>query len=270
MTQQPPFLLAFVTALRYVLALDEECADLRLVERRLAFVTSLRTEFGLDSSCWDTVHCVHDANPLDYTSRLHGQGGVATIADLATIWREHLHQGLTLPTIGTQARPEGRRALRAFAAAPRLVAQIRLYIRPADLDASAVEELGADLHILQHLWELPADSPSTTSGARRLQLVVHATDLHAARHTAERVMLAAGMTPSRAATTMDDPHAVSFASPEQPAEQHPAWYGIRTNGALFEVHAAANSADRPIGAWTNRPGTIDQIHLAAIRAGWAA
>jgi hypothetical protein len=220
----------FITNLTHVLAVDGDSrAGLRKLERRLAFVASMRKEYGLDETCWTTVHCVRGANPLAYD----------TAADLAMLWREYLHQGLYVPTTGSRGRPAGRRALKAFAVAPRLVSQVHVLItRHSPIG------LAEDLRVLRPLLDLPADR--LDSNAARLQLVVQDPT------AAAKVVRAAGLPP----TLLTDER---FTTPSVHRDEPRTAYGIRTTGELFSINPT-----------TLTPYTWDQLHTAATRAGWAA
>jgi hypothetical protein len=220
----------FITNLTHVLTVDGDSqATVEQLARRLTFVANMRREYGLDETCWTTVHCVRGSDPLAHD----------TPADLAMLWREYLHQGLYVPTAGSRGRRSGRRALKAFANAPRLVSQVHLMITPHNAHG-----LAEDLRILHPLLDLPADRLDTT--AARLQLVVK----HQA--TAAKVLRAAGMSPS----LLDDPR---VATPTLPRAEPRTAYGIRTTGELFSINPT-----------TLTPYTWDQLHTAATRAGWAA
>lgn len=290
----PSFLQRFITGLEYVLAVDgDDSADLRVLESRLAFVTSLRREYGLDETCWSTVHCVRDADPLAYTSPLHGSGGTATAADLATLWREHLHQGLYVPTTGTRGNPAGQRALHAFASAPRLVTQVQLIISPDDPawdTTTYVNDLAADLQILQPLWDIPADLPDTD--AARLHLVAKATaeDMPDAHATVFDVVRAAGLSRTRSYSTLADPRLTTFEtiaphdeggvrSPDEraggdlhdlPEDPLRTRFGIHASGALFSITTHTGTDASPVDATTFLDYDWDKLHRAATRAGWAA
>lgn len=283
----PSFLQQFITGLQYVLAVDgDDSADVRVLENRLAFVTSMRREYSLDETCWHTVHCVRDADPLTYTSPLHDSRGTATAADLATLWREHLHQGLYVSTTGTRGDPISKRALLAFASAPRLVAQVRLVITPDDPGWETtmyVDNLADDLRILQPLWDIPADLPDTD--AARLHVVVQATndDMPDAHVTVFDVLRATGLSRTGAYNSLADPRLTTFqpitrpderdaGSPASRADEGPnnlvedplrTRFGIHTSGALFSVTI-------PTDAAVLLPYDWDKLRRAATRAGWAA
>lgn len=292
----PSFMQQFITGLAYVLAVDDasRSADLETLEGRLAFITSMRRVYGLDETCWSTMHCVRGANPLTYSSPLHEGDGTATAADLATLWREHLHQGLCIPTTGTHGQSAGRRALHAFASAPRLVAQVRLVITPTDPawdSTTYVDELATDLRILQPLWEIPADLPD--SDVARLHLVVKAADndMSDAVAAAFDILRTTGLSRTRSHATLADSRLTTFepikcareqpagaaantrankdlhATPEDPPRTR---FGIHTSGALFSVTTQTETDATPAGATTLLPYSWDQLHSAATRAGWAA
>lgn len=286
----PSFMQRFIAGLRYVLAVDNDhdSTDLRLLENRLAFITSMRTEYGLDETCWSPVHCVRDADPLIYTSPLCESGGTATIADLATLWREHLHQGLYVRTTGTGGRPHSRRALHAFAAAPRLVSQIRLVITPADKawgTSTYIDDLAADLRILHPLWEIPADLLDAETTRLHVVLAANDQDMPATRTAAIDIMQAAGMDYTHALSTMDNPRLVTSEPITQSNASHArtnkdlhhasadplqTYFGIHTTGALFSVTRATHIDTAPHTEATPMPYSWDKLHRAAIHAGWAA
>jgi hypothetical protein len=292
MTYQPSFLANFIAGLTYVLAVDnndcDDSVDLYVLERRLSFLASMRAQFGLDETCWCTVHCVHYANPLTYSSGLNDPGAAATLADLATVWREYLHQGLFVQTTGSGGRDAARCALRAFACTPRLTSQVRLVITSEDpqwRSKSYIDNLAADLRILQPLWQQPADPLVAIPDARHLQLVLRApeSDKSEVRTAAEQIMLRAGMASTLVATTLENPQMVMFELPEVPpidragegvslgiVGQPQSWFGIRTNGALFIVDPVMDIEMGPDYPAMAKAGYIDQIHLAARRSGWAA
>jgi hypothetical protein len=291
----PSFMQQFITGLAYVLAVDDASgsADLEILEGRLAFITSMRRVYGLDETCWSTMHCVRDANPLTYSSPLHEGAGTATAADLATLWREHLHQGLCVPTTGTNGQPASRRALHAFASAPRLVAQVRLVITPTDPawdSTTYVDELATDLRILQPLWDIPADLPDPD--VARLHLVVKATenDMSDTVAAAFDIVRATGLSRTRSYATLADPRLTTFepikyarehatalpdtrankdlhAVPEDPLRTR---FGIHTSGALFSITTRTDTDAAPADATTLLPYSWDRLHSAATRAGWAA
>lgn len=293
MSCSPSFLQQFITGLQYVLAVEDgNSADLQVLVNRLASISSMRREYGLDETCWHTVHCVRDTNPLTYTSPLHGGRGIATAADLATLWREHLHQGLDVPTTGTRGHPIGQRALYAFASVPRLAAQVRLIITPGDPgweSTAYVDNLAADLRILQPLWDIPADLLDTD--AARLQLVVKASDddMPDARMTAFDIARAAGLSRTRSYQVLEDPRLTTIEPlnhPDKPGtglpaaqtdhdpqflrEAPPRQFGIHTSGALFSITTRTDPGHTIADTTTDLPYNWDQLHRAAIRAGFAA
>lgn len=241
------FIEHFVTRLGYVLAIDHAGATAPFVlENRLRFVAGMRAAYGMSEICWDTVQCARGADPLDYAEPLPYSGGVATAADVATLWRENLRQGLHVVTRGSAGSPHGRQALRAFAAVPRLVSQVELRMTGRD-------GIVGDLRILLPLWEMPADRVDADLDATRLLLRVSDRD------AAATLLRSAGLSPALIDTTLDDPRRVRW-TPASP--QSGAWYGIRTNGALFS--SAAEVTDPKTG----RPYRWEQLRSAATRAGW--
>jgi hypothetical protein len=290
----PSFLQQFITGLEYVLTVeDDDSADVRVLESRLAFITSMRREYGLDETCWHTIHCVRDADPLTYAGPLHDGGGTATAADLATLWREHLHQGLYVPTTGTRGHPNRQRALHAFASAPRLVTQVRLVITPDDPaweTTTYLDNLADDLRILQPLWDIPADLPNADSA--RLHLVVQATndDMPDAHITAFDVLRATGFSRTRAYNTLADRRLTTFERITRPDERDAGpltsqadktphdtpeapprtRFGIHTNGALFSITSHTDRDTTPADATVLLPYDWDKLRRAATRAGWAA
>ena len=68
-------------------------APLATLEHRLASIAAERACHGWPARVEHTVHCWRLSDPLDYTARTE-RHGIATAADLAVLWREHLHQGL--------------------------------------------------------------------------------------------------------------------------------------------------------------------------------
>lgn len=283
----PSFIQRFITGLTHVLAVGPKgCADFRVLERRLMFIASLRTEYGLDPTCWHTIHCVHEANPLTYTSPLHDDGGTAIIADVAVLWREHLHQGLYVPTVGSHGGSDARRALHAFASAPRLVSQVRLTINPTDpawtetVDTDLVE----DLRILYPLWDLPSNLPGTDTTRFHLAVQAEDEDMPDARATVVDLLRATGMGRVRLYSAFNDARCISFqgitpstpvdaSSPAQPDNDvHDSddplqtCFGIDTDGTLFSAIPRTETLD----AITPLAVSWDSLHSSAIRAGWTA
>lgn len=243
------FIEHFVTRLGYVLA---DGAAPFLLESRLRFVAGMRAAYGMSEVCWDTVQCARDSDPLDYAEALPYSGGVATAADVATLWREYLHQGLHVVTRGSAGRPHGRQALRAFAAVPRLVSQVELTVGPRPA------ELAADLRILLPLWEIPADRVDADLDATRLVLTVSSPRL-----AAERLLRSAGLSPALIDATLDDPRRVRWAVEPPPAGTR---YGVRPGGALFSVTDGVETD--LVDSGSGRPYGWQQLQTAATRAGW--
>lgn len=253
MIHLPSFTQRFIAGLTHVLAVDHDgCADFHVLENRLRFVTSMRTEYGLDATCWQTIHCTHDTNPLTYTSPLHDNGNVATAADLAVLWREHLHQGLYVVTTGTHGHPGGRQALHAFTNAPRLITQVRLTITSTE----PTDDLVEDLRILHPLWDLP----------ERFHLAVQATenDLPDARAAVVDLLKATGMGRVRLYTAFNDPHLISFHPTGHHDPERRSCYGIHTTGNLFSAD------DTSLTTLTPLPYSWDTLHRAFAGAGWTA
>ena len=189
-------------------------APLAILERRLASIAAERARHGLPARVEHTVHCWRLSDPLDYTARTE-RHGTATAADLAVLWREHLHQGLYVVTNGSEGGRHARRALRAFAATPGLVSQVKLTVTPSDRAWGTfgyVEELGLDLRAVLPLWELPADRREADAGARRLRLNVKHTDrdYQEARAVATEILQAAGLGATSVRAALEDPSKVAF------------------------------------------------------------
>lgn len=228
-TDPPPELVA--AELGFVLAIDgcaRVCAHcpafgstgpvrraaLDTLTGRLASVAAERARCGLPAAPGRTVHCWRISDPLDYTSRT-ARPGVATIADVAVLWREHLHQGLYVVTNGSEGRCRARQALTAFAAAPTLVSQVKITITPADRawgTAPYVDELADDVRIVLPLWEMPADRAEADPEDARLRLNVKTTahDWAQARAMAAAILRAAGLGSRATTDTLDDPRRVAF------------------------------------------------------------
>jgi len=309
------FVEEFVTQLGFVLAVDgcqrgcRNCpafgstapvqrADLFEIEDRLRFLADLRVYYGLSGTYSDTIHCWRISDPLDYIDRLPRGSGVATVADLATLWREYLHQGLYVVTNGSEGRRYAQRALRAFAAAPRLVSQVKLTITPADREwgtAKYIENMTSDLRTLLPLWDYPVDRLDGNLDDRRLRLNVTSTsrDRAQARSATADIMRAAGVKPALIPNWLDDPRRVAFkpiydpgtstgeptpvedaiaitttdrqrSTPSQWAQHR---YGIRPNGNLFKVDMCSFT-ETDLHKSSGGPYTIDQIRAGVTRAGW--
>lgn len=315
-TDPASFVERFVTGLGFVLAIDNcargcthcpafgskapvERADLHRLEDWLRFLTDLRRSYGLSETWWDTVHCWRISDPLDYTARLPASNGIATVADVASLWREHLHQGLYVVTNGSEGRPHARRALQAFAALPRLVSQIKLTITPADRAWGTdryIEHMAADLRILQPLWELPANRFDTDLEEYQLRLNVKSTaaDQPAARAVTAMIMRRAGVSPALIDANLDDLRRVKFkpiydlgtatgeptavdgaiditaedGTRHKPTPRSRVQYGIRPNGVLFEVDMHAFTETDLRHETTGEPHRLNHILTAVDRAGW--
>jgi hypothetical protein len=182
--------------------------------RRLESIARARRALGLPATPTRTVHCWRISDPLDYWSRTR-RDGVATAADVALLWRDHLHQALYVVTNGSEGHPAGRRALATFAATPVLVSQLKITITPADLDwgtSRYVAELAEDVRLLLPLWELPADRPEAGDNAARLRLNVKTTadKLDEAHEITSAILRAAGLTPHAVDAAIADPRRVAF------------------------------------------------------------
>lgn len=132
-------------------------ADLGTAHRRLDMAPPARV-----------VHCWRISDPLDYTVRLLS-GTVATCADVARLWCDHLGQGLYVVTNGAEGRPLARRALAEIAEQPELVSQVKLTLTPADRawGTSRYEsDLAADIAALAPLWHLPSTRAEDPRGRR--------------------------------------------------------------------------------------------------------
>lgn len=260
-------------------------AALDTLAGRLASVAGARARCGLPDTPAHTVHCWRISDPLDYTSRTK-QSGVATIADVAVLWREHLHQGLYVVTNGSEGRRRARQALTAFAATPTLVSQVKITITPADQawgTARYTAELAADLRIVLPLWEMRADRAEVEPEVARLRLNVKTTaqDHPQARAATAAILRAAGLGPRATKDTLDDPQRVAFkriydlgtasgapsplpgavnvtdASGERnkptPQTRPRIQYGIRPDGRLFEVDLYAFTETDLLDPATGRP-----------------
>jgi hypothetical protein len=147
------------------------------------------------------VHCWRISDPLDYTVRLRS-GTVATCADVARLWRDHLDQGLYLVTNGAEGRPQARWALAHIAAQPDLVSQVKLTITPADRAWGTERyesDLAADVVTLAPLWHLPSTRIEDPHG-RRLRLNVKTSHTQQAETLAvvRKVLRLAGHSPGQA------------------------------------------------------------------------
>lgn len=154
------------------------------------------------------VHCWRISDPLDYTVRLQN-GTVATCADVARLWRDHLGQGLYLVTNGTEARPQARRALTQIAAQPDLVSQVKVTITPADRAWGTTRyetDLASDIATLAPLWHLPSTRFEDPHG-RRLRLNVKTTPTREAETMAavRRVLRLAGLNADEVEAACADP-----------------------------------------------------------------
>jgi hypothetical protein len=287
----PSYVQRFVTGLWYVLAINgdhSDHADLSVLEQRLTYLASMRREYGLDETCWSTVHCALHANPLSYKTPLRDGVGTATAADLAILWREHLHQGLYVPTTGSHGAPEGQRALRAFASAPRLVSQIRLTISPTDPPwDTSVDDLADDLRVLDPLWDLPAALPDTDTTRFHLAVQAAPEDMADAREAVVDLLRASGMSRVRLYSAFNDPRLISFQSIVRSGNRMSAGmrqdedpvgsddplrtcFGIDTTGVLFSIATTDDSPDTSLAKITSMPYSWDDLRRAAIRAGWVA
>lgn len=240
---------------------------LGVLSRRLESVAKARGRLGLPATPERTVHCWRISDPADYWSRTAADG-IATAADLALLWREHLHQGLYVVTNGSEGRRSGRRALTAFGATPALVSQLKITITPADQDwgtARYVDHLAADLRLLMDLWKLPSERPEAGAEAARLRLNVKTTDrdYNEAYAVTAAILRAAGLAPAAVDTTLADERLVAFKpiydlgtatgtptpvtgaidvtdtsgqrNKPTPEDRSNRQYGIRPDGRLFEV-----------------------------------
>jgi hypothetical protein len=189
-------------------------ADLDQLTVRLESLARARHAVGLPATPGRTMHCWRISDPLDYWWRTT-RDGTATAADLALVWRDHLHQALYVVTNGSEGHPAGRRALATFGATPALVSQLKLTITPADRSWATpryVDDLAADMRSVLPLWELPAARPEAGDGAARLRLNVKTTPgtLDEARHRTTAILRAAGLAPSAVDDAIADPRRVVF------------------------------------------------------------
>lgn len=176
-------------------------ADLGTAHRRLDMAPPARV-----------VHCWRISDPLDYTVRLLS-GTVATCADVARLWCDHLGQGLYVVTNGAEGRPLARRALAEIAEQPELVSQVKLTLTPADRawGTSRYEsDLAADIAALAPLWHLPSTRAEDPRG-RRLRLNVKTGPARQAETLAavRRVLRMAGLTGGEVEAACADPSMVA-------------------------------------------------------------
>lgn len=242
-------------------------APLDTLAQRLASVAAARARCGLPAAPDRTVHCWRISDPLDYTSRT-ARSGMATIADVAMLWREHLRQGLYVVTNGSEGHRRARRALTALAAIPALVSQMKITITPADRawgTSRYIDDLAADVRTVAPLWELRANRPEVDPEVPRLRLNVKTTrDDRAQAHTVTVAILqAAGLGRKATRELLDDPQRVAFKpiydlgtatgtptpvagalpltdrsgtrNKPTPETRPRIQYGIRPDGRLFEV-----------------------------------
>jgi hypothetical protein len=159
------------------------------------------------------VHCWRISDPLDYVTRLPS-GVVATCADVARLWREHLGQGLYLVTNGSEGSPVAGRTLAELAAAPDLVSQVKLTITHADRSWDSpryLTDMARDVAVLAPLWDLPATRAEDHDG-RRFRINVKTTPARQAevRTLVVAVLVRAGLSRSTSQAACDDESMVRF------------------------------------------------------------
>ncbi len=187
-------------------------APLDVFERRLAAIAAARRRLELDA-LRRVVHCWRISDPLDYSWRTT-KGSVATCADVAALWREHLDQGLYVVTNGSEGKPTARHALARLVRQPQLTSQVKLTVTHADREwgtARYLANITDDLRALAPLWDLPATRREDPTG-RRFRVNVKATpERHSEVRTAVvRALRDTGLSARQAKAACDDPARVRF------------------------------------------------------------
>ncbi|MGH3712947.1 MAG: hypothetical protein ACRDT4_05725 [Micromonosporaceae bacterium] len=182
------------------------------LEHRLIGITAARRRLGLAPPS-RVVHCWRISDPLDYAWRT-ATGRVATCADVAGLWRDHLGQGLYLVTNGSEGKPTARRALARLVARPELVSQVKLTITHADRawgTTRYLANIADDLRTLIPLWELPATRWEDPVG-RRFRVNVKSTPERygETRAAVVQALFHAGLSVRRAVDACGDPQRVRF------------------------------------------------------------
>lgn len=222
-------------------------APLYQLARTLSDLATYYTRLATPPPQW-AVPCWRLSEPLDYLVRSRG-GRIGTCAEVARLWRDHLHQGLYLETNGSEGRPLARRALHQIVADPGLVSQVKLTIGPADRDWDTIRyerDLATDIAILAPLWQLPS-TRTEDPGGRRLRLTIRCTPNHQpmALEAVARILAIADLPAATIQQALDDgtllavkPLDTGACDPLRLSSHHPGpriRYGVRPDRSLFTV-----------------------------------